>query len=105
MLLTITAAYIFYFFSLSKGIDDTQSFLGYVWSTKLSFHILFSSASRAHPSQEGFWWTEGSCSGLSIITRGQGCQWNAKRASTRKYLRGFGNLCSSAAYNQGWLTL
>jgi len=30
-------------------------------STKLSFHVVFSSASRAHPSQEGLWWTEGSC--------------------------------------------
>ena len=27
-----------------------------------SLHILFSSASRAHLSQEGLWWTEGSCS-------------------------------------------
>ena len=26
----------------------------------------------------------------------QGCQLNAKRTSTRKYLRGLGNLCSSA---------
>jgi len=26
----------------------------------------------------------------------QGCQVNAKRASTRKYVRGLGNLCSSA---------
>jgi len=25
------------------------------------FRIRFSSASRAHPSQEGLWWTEGSC--------------------------------------------
>jgi len=30
-------AYIFYFFTLSKGIDDAQSFLGYVLSTKLFF--------------------------------------------------------------------
>jgi len=35
-------------------------------STKF-FRIRFSSASRAHPSQEGLWWTEGSCSGVSII--------------------------------------
>jgi len=38
-------------------------------SIELSFHILFSSASRAHPSQEGLWWTEGNCSGVNIITR------------------------------------
>jgi len=48
------AAYIFYFFTLSKGIDDAQS-LGYVLSTKLFFRIRFSSASRAHPSQEELW--------------------------------------------------
>jgi len=35
----------------------------------------------------------------------QGCQLNAKRASTRKYLRGLGDLLSSAAYNQGRLTI
>ena len=52
MRLTIRVAYIFYFFTLSKGIDDAQSFLGYVLSTKLFFRIRFSSASRAHPSQE-----------------------------------------------------
>jgi len=36
-------AYI-YFFTLSKGIDDSLSFLGYVLSTKPSFclHVLFS---------------------------------------------------------------
>jgi len=49
------AAYIFYFFTLAKGIDDAQSFLGYVLSTELFFRIRFSSASRAHPSQEGLW--------------------------------------------------
>jgi len=31
-------------------MDDTQSFLGYVLSTKLFFRIRFSSTSRAHPS-------------------------------------------------------
>jgi len=49
------AAYIFYFFTLSKGIDHAQFFLDYVLSTKLSFIILFSSASLSHPSQEGLW--------------------------------------------------
>jgi len=53
---------------LIERIDDAQSLLGYVLSTKLFFRIRFSSASRAHPSQEGLWWTEGSCSGVSIIT-------------------------------------
>jgi len=41
-----------YFFTLSKGIYDAQSFLGYVLSTKLSFRILFPLTSCAHPSQE-----------------------------------------------------
>jgi len=35
----------------------------------LFFRILFSSASRAHFVTRGLWWTEGSCSGESIITR------------------------------------
>jgi len=35
----------------------------------------------------------------------QRCQLSAKRSSTRKKLSGLGNLCSTAAYNQGRLTL
>ena len=35
------------FFILSKSIDDAQSFLGYVLSTKFFFRIRISSASRA----------------------------------------------------------
>jgi len=57
-----------------------------------SFHVVFSAASRAHPLLERVWWTEGSCSGVNIITR------VTNNASTRKYLRGLGNLCSRAAY-------
>jgi len=48
--------YTFYFFTVLKGINDAQSCLDYVLerlSTKLSFCILFSSPSRADPSQEG----------------------------------------------------
>jgi len=48
MRLTIRAAYNFYFFTLTKGIDDAQSFLGYVLSTEHFFRIRFSSVSRAH---------------------------------------------------------
>jgi len=51
MRLKIKAAYIFYFFTLPKGLEDAQSFLDYVLSTKRFFRIRFSSASRAHPSQ------------------------------------------------------
>jgi len=43
----------FYFFTLSKGLDDALSFFGCVLSNKLFFGIPFASASRAHPSQEG----------------------------------------------------
>jgi len=43
--------------------------LAMFFSKKRCFHILFSSASRANPTQEGLWWTEGSFSGTSIITR------------------------------------
>jgi len=45
------AAYNFYFFTLWKGIDDAQSFLGCVPSTKLLFRIWFFSAARAHPTR------------------------------------------------------
>ena len=38
-------AYIYYFFTLLKGTDDAQSFFGSFFFTKLSFRILFSSAS------------------------------------------------------------
>ena len=96
------AVYIFYFFTLSKGRDDAKSFLGYVLSTKLSFRIQFSLASIAYPSKQELWWTEGSCSGVNIITR---VAKNTKHANAQKYLRGLGNLCSSVAYNQGRLTL
>jgi len=63
---------------------------------------MFSSASRAHPSQEGLWWTERSCSCISTLA---GLRIKAKHASARKYLRRLGNLCSNAVYNQGRLTL
>jgi len=48
-------AYIFYLFTLSQGLDDAQSFFGYILSTKLFFHIRFSLASCAHPLQKGLW--------------------------------------------------
>jgi len=55
MLLTIKGGLQLSFLTLSKGIDDAQSFRGYVLSTKLFLRIRFSSAPRAHPSQEGLW--------------------------------------------------
>jgi len=55
MRLTINGGLHFNFSTLLKGIDDTQSFLGYVLSTKIFFRIQVSSASRAHPPQEGLW--------------------------------------------------
>jgi len=45
------------------------------WPNPLFALSFLSSASCAHPSQEGFWWTEGSCSDgmLSSNTHYQGC--------------------------------
>jgi len=40
------ATYIFYIFTLWKGLDKAQSLLDHVLSSKLSFRILFSSVSR-----------------------------------------------------------
>ena len=55
---------------------------------KLYFRLLFL-------SKKGLWWKEGSC-GVNSIAR---VAKNEKRASTRKYFIGLGNLCSSAAHN------
>jgi len=52
-----------------------------------SFHIIFSSASCAHSSQEGSWW-RGQLQWCKH--QQQGCQLNMKRA--QMYLRGSGNL-------------
>jgi len=95
-----------HFYTLSKGLDDAKPFLGYVLSIKLSFLFIFSFYSLQHhvhiPSQEELWWTEGSFSGVSIITR---VIKNAKRASKRMDVRSLGNLYLSAAYNRGRLTI
>jgi len=87
-------AYIIYFFTLLKGTDDTQPFLGYILSTKLSFHIIFSSASHAHPSQKGLWWTEGRSSGVSIIMRVAN---DMQNVLVHEGFSGTGNLRSGAA--------
>jgi len=63
MRFTIRTAYIFYFLTLSKGIGDAQSFLGYVLPTRVSFRIRFSCTSVTG----GIWWTEASCGSGSII--------------------------------------
>jgi len=92
----------FIFLYLIEKCTSSSVFPWLRFVNKLSFHILFSSASRVYPSQEGLWRTEGSYSGVNIITR---VAKNPKRVSARKYLRGLGNQCSRAAYNQGRLTL
>jgi len=84
------AAYIFCFFTLSKGKDDAHSSLGYVFSTK-SLFAFYSLQHHMHIHHRR---------DVSIIAR---VVKNTKCAGTRKYLKG--NLCSSAAYNQGWLTI
>ena len=81
------AAYIFYLFTLSKGTNDARSFLGYVLSTKLSFRILFSAATRALTSVTGgLRRTQSSCSveGHHYMS----FQLNARPSSSRKSLRG-----------------
>ena len=54
MRLTIRAAY-FLFFTLSKDIDDSQLFLGFVFLDQALFsYTVFFSVSRAYSSQEGY---------------------------------------------------
>ena len=60
-------AYNFYLFSLSYTKMALSLFFATLFSTKLSFQILFSSASRANPPQESLRWTEGSCSGEASL--------------------------------------
>jgi len=82
----------FFFFTLSKGIDDAQSFLVCNLSTKLSLCILFSYESCAHSVTAGIMMNRRQLEWWNVTTRVRN---NAKRASTRKYLKGLGNLCSS----------
>ena len=74
----------FFFFSLAKSLDDDQSFLGYVLSTKLSFCIIFplfsitctlarSVTDRIMINRRQLQWCE---------HHYQSCQLNAKRACT-----------------------
>ena len=70
------AAYIL-FSGLSKGLNDAQSFLGYFLSTKHFLHSSVLSITCTSVTRR-LWWTEGSCSGVNIITR---VAQNAKRAS------------------------
>jgi len=77
--LTIKSDLFLYFFTLSKGIDDAQSFLGYSYvffeKTLFSFHILFSSAScilrhrRDYNEQKAVVMVQASLPGL-LIKRG-----------------------------------
>jgi len=54
MWLTIQGVlYFLYFYFIERY--RWRSVFGYVLSTKFFFRIRFSSASRAHPSQEGLW--------------------------------------------------
>jgi len=41
--------------------------LAVFFPTKLSFHISYSSAIRAHPSHDGLWSTEGNFSGEASL--------------------------------------
>ena len=71
----------------------------FCWPNPLSTFSFLSSASCAHPPQEGLWWTEDSCSGeaslLGLLIKDEACY-------TQKYLRGLGDLWWSAAYYNFW---
>ena len=71
------------------------------YSTKPSFHILPSAASRAHSSQEGLWWTEGSCGGEALLPgltiKRESCQYAKVSQGLRKHMFKFG-LQLRAAY-------
>jgi len=68
------------FFIISCGLQSSGAYIFYfieryrwrsvfLWLSFVDqiFRIRMSSALRAYPLQEGLWWTEGSCSGVSII--------------------------------------
>ena len=65
--LQLRAAFMIYLFSLSKSRDDAQSFFATLFHPFLAFSSLQHQVQT--PSQEGLWSTEGSCGGVSIITR------------------------------------
>jgi len=88
----------FCFFTLSKGIYDVQSILGYVFFRTLFTH----SISIQHHVHIRHWKDYDEQKAVVIVVmhhHHQGCQLYAKCASMRKYFRGSGNLCSSAAYS------
>ena len=82
-------AYIFYFSTLLKGVDDAQSFFGNVLSTKHSFAFYYFEHHMHTLSHEGLWWTEGSCNGEASLPG----------LPIKHETWGLSNLCSSAAYN------
>ena len=59
--------HIFFISLFYRKVQITLILFFFIFSTKAFFRILFSSTSRAHPSQEGLGWTYSSCSGVSII--------------------------------------
>jgi len=71
--------------------------------TAFFYQTLFSSASCAHSVTGGNMMNRRQLNWYKHLY--QGYQLNAKCVSTQKYLRGLGNLCSSVAYIQGWLTI
>jgi len=87
---------LFYFFTLSKAIDNAHSFLGYIFFNQNLFSLSVPFSIMCTSVTEGI-----------MMNRRQfavakhhypGCQLNTKRANTRMYLRGLANLCSSATY-------
>ena len=91
------AAYIFPLAYQKVLVTPSLSLAAFCWPNPHFTLFFHSSASRAHPSQEGLWQTEDNCSGESSLT---GLQIEHEACYTRKYLRGLGNVRWSPAYNQ-----
>jgi len=73
-----------YFSRIKDKTSFDSKFKDNSWRSRTSGNLSIT------PSQEGLWWTEGSCSGVNITTR---VAKNVKRAGMRKSVRGLGNLC------------
>jgi len=71
-------AYVLFSLSYLKLPMALSLYLDTFYRPKSLCAFYFHSASHAHPSQEGLWWTEDSCGGVNIITR---VAKNVKRAT------------------------
>jgi len=98
-------SYILYFFPYRKVWTQTWMTLSLSLATLCRPNSLFTFYSLQHHVHIRHMMDYEQKAVVLVKHHYQGCQVNAKRASTRKYLRGLGNVCSSAACNQGRLTI